>query len=358
MRPFVSIVMPVYNAEKYLERAVESVIAQGERDWELVLVDDGSQDASPALCDYFSDGDERIRAVHLIRNGGLSDARNRGMEAAQGRYIMFMDSDDWIEENLLERLRSAAEQNHPDLIVWSVTEEYYGENEELKEQRPVCCENALYTDVRLLRLAGLDLERRSLLGYAWNKLYDRRLLEESGARFETVALIEDILFNLHVLEGVHTMQTMDCASYHYARRPSGSLTHRFIPDYYELSMRRIASLLTLYEGWGMKAEAVKALADIYARYVLSALQRNCDPRSGMNYRMRREFAKTMLASALYQEMRGALFSGSGMAALPGRVLALHHAGACLLAGRAVYFAGARMKGLFHKLSMRRQEAKS
>lgn len=103
LRPEISVIVPVYKVEKYLDRCVESIVNQTYRDFELILVDDGSPDNCPAMCDEWAQKDERIRVVHK-KNGGLSSARNAGMDVMRGEYVCFVDSDDWVELDTLEVL--------------------------------------------------------------------------------------------------------------------------------------------------------------------------------------------------------------------------------------------------------------
>ncbi len=358
MQPLISIVMPVYKVEKYLEKAVRSVMEQRETEWELILVDDASPDESGAMCDRFAAMDSRISVIHLAENGGLSNARNTGLKTVRGRYLMFMDSDDWVEETLFEELASAVrKENAPQLIVWCVTEEHFGTDGELMEVRKLACPAQSAMEENSVREAALGLEKQTLLGYAWNKLYDMELIRRSGAEFEKIPLIEDILFNLSVLGHVSRMQILESTPYHYARRAEGSLTHRFLPYYYELSMRRVETMMSMYEAWGMKDEAAKVCAPIYARYALSALQRNCDPRAEMNFSRRRQFAKDMVGTKLFRDMAPYLRKRSGLGALPGKLIAMGNSLLCLAAGRGIYFLNTKMQGLYVKLIGERQGGK-
>jgi len=150
------------------------------------------------------------------------------------------------------------------------------------------------------------------------------------------------------------MQIIGSTPYHYARRTEGSLTHRFLPYYYDLSMRRIERMLELYEGWGMTEQAAGVLAPIYARYVLSALQRNCDPQARMTLAMRMEFVKKMTASRMFGIFAPLLKRRSGMGALPGKVIASGSGILCLLAGRGIYILSSKMPGVFVRLIGERQ----
>ncbi len=352
MRPLLSIVMPVYQVEAYLRDAVESVLAQTlTGDWELILVDDASPDGCGAICDKMAAEDARISVIHLNENGGLSNARNVGMRQAKGKYLMFMDSDDRIDRELLETLKNAVSTNAPaQMVVWGLIEEHYSRSGEIIERRRICARAESCKSAEEVKQSALHLEQKTLLGYAWNKLYDREMLLHSGVQFENVRLIEDIVFNLSVLPHVQRMCVLDVPMYYYARRTSGSLTHRFIPDYYELSMRRVKMMLDMYAAWGMGEAAAKVLAPIYVRYTISALSRNCDARAQMTHKKRLEFVRTMRKSDLHSRLKDAMGQGSGVHALIGRLIASGNGFVCLLMGWVIYFVQCGMKGLFLKLS--------
>ena len=110
----VSIIIPIYNVEKYLRKCVDSVICQTYKNLEIILVDDGSPDSCPEICDSYVDLDSRIKVIHK-QNGGLSDARNTGIDMSSGEYITFVDSDDYIENDMIEILISTLEENHCDI---------------------------------------------------------------------------------------------------------------------------------------------------------------------------------------------------------------------------------------------------
>ena len=110
----ISVIVPIYNAEKYLHRCVDSLLAQSFQDFELILVDDGSSDSSPQICDAYAATDTRIKAFHQ-KNQGVSSARNFGLDMATGRFCTFIDSDDWIELDMYETMMNSLEKNDADL---------------------------------------------------------------------------------------------------------------------------------------------------------------------------------------------------------------------------------------------------
>ncbi len=342
MKCQISVVMPVYGVEKWLESAACSVLGQTERSLELILVDDCSPDKSGALCDKLAEEDARVSVVHLRENGGLSHARNEGFARAEGKYIFFMDSDDAIEPNLLQRAVRAAEEAQADWLIFGATEEHCGASGRLTLTRRIMPEPRVCRTQADKEAAVIALEGQTLLGYAWNKLYRADFLRENKLTFQPVELIEDILFNIECARYARVSVVLDECGYHYVRRASGSLTGRVLENYFELNSRRVAALLALYDEWNAANDSVlDTLAAIYARYIVSALERLYDPRRGLNAAERRERARRIREQPLYIRLRphfhGAmgLIAGSSCLALP--------------AGWALHIMHAHLGGLFTRL---------
>ena len=130
-KPFFSIVMPIYNVEKHLRQAIDSVLQQTFQDYEIILVDDCSPDKCPEICDVYAQKYEYVQVIHHKENQGLSYTRNTGMAVAKGKYIWFMDSDDYVDTNLLERVYSSLQQNPAEVVVIGLVEEYYDHDDKL-----------------------------------------------------------------------------------------------------------------------------------------------------------------------------------------------------------------------------------
>lgn len=339
----ISVVMPVYGVEKWLTAAAKSVLDQTERRLELILVDDASPDKSGALCDGICRRDDRARVIHLAENGGLSHARNTGLAEARGRYVFFMDSDDVIEPQLLENaLRAAEKMSSADWVVFGLTEEHYDESGTLRLTKKIAPENQLCETEESMRRAILPLEKKTVLGYAWNKLYRTDFLRENDLKFESVELIEDILFNLACAKHAKNMVILAETGYRYARREKGSLTGRVLENYFELNSRRVEELLSLHDEWNLTNEdVISALAAIYARYILSALERLYDPRRRISFSEKRAWIRALRKRPLYRRLKGSFHGPIGLiAGLPGLALP---------AGWALHVMHTRLNGLFRLL---------
>ena len=199
----VSVIVPIYQVEAYLPRCIDSILAQTFRDFELILVNDGTKDGCPAIMQAYADRDARIRQVHK-ENGGLSSARNAGLDIARGEYIAFVDSDDYIEPTLLEDAVAAADSSNAELVVFNYRLVVDG-----KEQEAYLDFKDETLDLRSMGLANYFYQY--WLPYkhgqeAWCRLYRRSIIEENGLRYAPNKEIfaEDTLFSAMYL--LHTQK--------------------------------------------------------------------------------------------------------------------------------------------------------
>lgn len=227
-RPKVSIVIPVYNVEKYLQRCVDSALNQTLRDLEIILVDDGSPDKSPLICDQYAKKDPRVFVIHK-KNGGLASARNAGMKAATGMYLFFLDSDDWLEEDGIEQLYKTAEQYNVDFVKYrAIRTGWPG----MEENAPCCVEQVreltegLYTRERIVDeiyprlLATSQLTMGAVVG-AWGALYNMEFINRNHLSFyEEVKFSEDLIFSANVVRVAQSFYFIDKPGiYHYFYNP-------------------------------------------------------------------------------------------------------------------------------------------
>lgn len=190
----VSIIIPIYKAEKYLKRCLDSVLQQTYKNIEIILVDDGSTDSCPSICDNYQEKDNRIKVIHS-ENYGQSVARNKGMDLASGKYISFVDADDVLAHNAIERLVTVAEQGVYDIVSGN----YFRVNKEIK------ISSNSYSSGEINKYGSKDQRKRynlyktsSSFGYVWGKLYRRSFLNEHKLRFDEAkkVFMEDAVFNL------------------------------------------------------------------------------------------------------------------------------------------------------------------
>ena len=220
--PFFSIILPIYNVEAYMERCIKSILNQDFSDYEIILVDDGSTDNCPKMCDAYLNR-EKFKVVHKT-NGGLSSARNAGLEVASGRYVFFLDSDDYIDDNALRVLYDNLFENNVDVIKFNYRMQP-SKNEVISSLKP-----GLYrgSEIRnnILPLALKNSGKFTM--NAWSHIYSMNFLKKTGLIFTSEREVgsEDYLFNFEMFLRAESLMCIEDVLYNYDYR-EGSLTKRY-----------------------------------------------------------------------------------------------------------------------------------
>lgn len=210
--PLLSVIVPIYNVQNYLQRCVDSLVAQTIKDFEIILVDDGSTDESASICDENAKKNKNIRVIHK-KNGGLSSARNAGLEIATGKYISFIDSDDYVEPDMMKVLIDRAEKDNSELVECDVTKHV---KSEIKENCLNIVDGTLQINNKNLsefnKLFGIKISVLS-----WDKLYRRDIIERYKIRFVDTKKIlsEDQLFLVCYCRFVKKISFTNRSLYHY-----------------------------------------------------------------------------------------------------------------------------------------------
>ena len=209
--PLVSIVLPVFNVEPYLAQCLDSIRCQTFVGWELVLVDDGSTDRSGEICDAYSQKDERIKVVH-VTNGGVSHARNVGNELAKGEWITYVDGDDWLDDDYLDKLYEPISQSQEIEFVQGGCQQY-------KESKG--CK--MFQQYQYYQGSDPLYLLNHFRGLTFSKLFKKNILVENHVLFdEKVKIGEDYLFTLDYIKFVHDYCFIDSTSYYYRYREGSS----------------------------------------------------------------------------------------------------------------------------------------
>ena len=238
----VSVIVPVYNAEKCLRRCVDTILQQTLKDIEVILVDDGSTDGSPRLADELQDSDRRIRVIHT-KNGGPARARNLGMDIAKGEYVGFVDADDYIEPNMYERMYTYAQRTDAQIVMCGFDRVQKGV---VLNQMPI--ENK---DI----LVGARQIEEQIIGKYYsanvgtyaslcNKIYDAACLRRLNMRIdETLVRAEDYWFNFELYQHVDCIASVDIIGYHYTQDNDNSIMHGWRPEFFSQTTQSRRRLL-------------------------------------------------------------------------------------------------------------------
>ena len=218
--PQISVIVPIYNVDKYLNRCIDSIINQIFTDFEIILVNDGSFDNSPQICDEYARKDSRIKVIHK-KNGGLSDARNTGIGIARGRYLAFVDSDDYLDPSYLAVLFYAAERNGCDISYcnYAIYKQERGTHKTINVRKPL---PGMTTGRKICKLTIKDFRSRS---YVWNKLYKRELfLNGDNIRFP-IMYFEDLATTPRLMYFADKAVVVDKCLYYYTKRKGSIVSH-------------------------------------------------------------------------------------------------------------------------------------
>ena len=228
----ISILMPVYNSQEYLKNTVQGVINQSYKEWELILVDDGSKDNSKNICIELQKFDNRIRFINK-ENTGVSDTRNIALDNAKGKYIAFIDSDDSVHKDYLKILLSSIEKSKGQLAVCGFKERKISTNGQIEELSRVFYPKEVIA-IEDMKDLIMDFGNSGLLNPLWNKLYNREIIEENNIRFkEEVETGEDFIFNLQYFRKINNICFSKGELYYYIRRNNNSITYQYIDNMYE-----------------------------------------------------------------------------------------------------------------------------
>ena len=212
--PEVSIIVPVYNSGKYISRCIDSIVSQTFTNFECILIDDGSTDNSLLICERYHQSDVRIVVIHQD-NSGLSATRNKGTELARGKYLCYVDSDDYIQNNMCEILIDAVHRSEADVVCCG-----YAENNKL---RTLCEDDFIFTNCSIIEIVHY-LEMRQAFGVVWNKLYKKSILDIHSIKFPLGAKFgEDMIFNLQYFKHIKKAYISSNYIYNYLHDNKNSL---------------------------------------------------------------------------------------------------------------------------------------
>lgn len=300
MRPAVSIVMPVYNVEIYLMKAVGSILCQTLREIELILVDDGSPDNCGRLADMYAKMDERISVIHQ-ENAGLGLARNAGLEAARGEYVGFVDPDDWVDARMYEAMYQTARIYDGDIVMCSCVREKADERSEvitLPLKEGIYGKDAIRCMV-LLPMIARDFDNdpwKSVINSVWKNIYRRELLLQNRILFLSERLIyaEDLLFNLKAFAHAERLCVINQPYYHYRYNVS-SLSNVYRADFNRMNLLLYREIEQFTEKYGLGGDCEdllhKRMIEMTFAMVINVLKPRNPAGTGKKIRQIREVLK-------------------------------------------------------------------
>lgn len=262
-----SVIIPVYNVEKYIDRCLKSIISQNYDDLEIIVIDNGSTDSSGSICDTYASEYSNISVYH-IENHGVSAARNFGLAKAQGEFICFVDADDYLVGNLFSNMENQLDSGL-DLLVFS----YYNSleknlSETTRSAKILPIEGKKDRNQFIALFTGLFLS--DMMYTVWNKIYRREFLEEHRIMFEQYELGEDVRFNLNVFECVRTISFSKTCYYVYVSGRTDSAMGQYNPYRMSYQLEELEKVDQLMTGWDIHDD--QFIDQIKARILMSNIQ--------------------------------------------------------------------------------------
>lgn len=295
--PEVSIIVPVYNVERYLRKCIDSILAQTYKDYELILIDDGSTDCCGAICDEYRIKDQRIQVIHK-KNEGLSSARNAGMDIAKGTYYLFCDSDDFVTATWCEHFLKHVKSEKDNFIFGGIITTYVYEGTETLDER-----NTLRIERTYSLSDFIKLQLESQIGFAWNVLYYADVLREHKLRFSQETIVEDLPFNLAYLRYMKELTGTGMADYHYVQDERKTLSKKYYPHSfrrwqgkYQVTQEYIETSIPVYE----REELRTLVASAYLYHFLHALDNTFDSRNPQSFLQKLAYNSSVTRDKVFQ----------------------------------------------------------
>lgn len=267
----VSIITSVYNTEEYLKKSFDSVLNQTFKDFEFIVINNGSTDNSMAIIDEYMRKDKRIKLINNETNKFLSEARNQALDIANGKYIYVVDSDDYIELDTLDTIVKEAERNDLDLVVFGWLMEYYINNDFVA--LPVKPSKNLFLNKDDFRKNAASYLNQSILTVPWNKLYKREIIVRDNVKYRNTKL-EDHHFNMDYIKNVEKVSFLSNTFYHYFRsRPGSELNYIYKFDLFTKKLEHYQHTKEVFQYWNLEdKKSWEILYTYFAERIIQCIQ--------------------------------------------------------------------------------------
>lgn len=264
----VSVIIPVYNVEKYLNQCLESVCNQTYKKLEIILVDDGSTDKSLEIEKKWQKKDSRIILLNQ-KNKGSGPARNLGLKKATGKYVMFVDSDDWIDLEMVDDLINQIIKNKVDFLSTGMVEEYFDDNNHFIEKVFDSLETKVIIGGDCLHKKYIEFFLKGAIGGPVRKIYDLNIIKNNNIVFPDLRRSQDIIFNYRYFDYINSMMTYDSNYYHY-RIITETYNNKIKPDYYKTVCLMFNDIKTLLEKWKvtLNGKEEKSFIDYFYKLIV------------------------------------------------------------------------------------------
>ena len=282
----ISLIFACYNVSQYLDKLFHLLATQPYQNIEIIFVEDCSTDDTKIKLKSFHDS--RVKLLFNEQNIGAAESRNRGIQISQGEYIWFPDPDDLFDAKLLPKVGSVISEFNPDVISIGMQERYEIDGKLSYTKNIVSeFEGLIKTNFNPVLV---NLEETFLFGYTNNKFYKKEIIDKYHIKNEHQALKEDFEFNIKVFSVISNFYILNEPLYFYMKRNNGSLTAKFVPDYFSIHMKTLSSFIKLLQVRGeLNQNAIELVVNRFIRYTLSAIERNTSPNANLTLKAQKDW---------------------------------------------------------------------
>lgn len=301
--PKISVVVPIYNAEKNIERCMASIYAQTFTDYEIILVNDGSNDSSASICQSYKEKDDRITFIDK-KNEGAGSARNAGIKIAKGEYIIFPDVDDWFESNMFEELYQATFSGKYDVVFSGAN--FYSqvkENDVIYSRSVICDKISFSTQDECRKNVMTFFPTSTIFDVPWNKLYKRSVIIDNNIRFSNTRRCQDAIFNLDFYDVIQSATSVDKAYYNYIENTLESIQRKFPQNYIDINIKYFSTLIAHLSSWGIYKEHIKQHYDnSFVNAIYETMEMLENPVWNMSKKEQMTYVKNIMSKCEIQNM--------------------------------------------------------
>lgn len=346
--PFLSVIMPVYNAENEVSTAIKSIINQKFQAWELLIIDDCSTDKTCDVVQRFTESDRRIILIQKEKNEGPGKAKNLALEKAKGKYVTFCDGDDWIDAEAYYEMAQAGSRN-ADVVVSGFYKDIYEKSGKVVESSLVSMPAFEISDKnRIIKLIP-EMDQSRLFSYAWNKLYCKKIIDEYRIRFSDKKFGEDYDFNIAFFSHVSNLSIVEKGYYHYVKKNEESLTERYIPEFYEINRNRFEKMIGLLkENKCYSGETKQMVLSAYIKHVNAAIARLYDKRANLSEGRRKKVSYILKDELSIEAMKYAKGTGK-KEMICNAVFKTNNATINLMFGKILWFMQNKGKKIYERI---------
>ena len=282
----ISLIFACYNVSQYLDKLFHLLATQPYQNIEIIFVEDCSIDDTKIKLKSFYDS--RVKLLFNEQNIGAAESRNRGIQISQGEYIWFPDPDDLFDAKLLPKVGSVISEFNPDVISIGMQERYEIDGK-LSYTKNIVSEFEGFITTNFNPVL-VNLEETFLFGYTNNKFYKKEIIDKYHIKNEHQALKEDFEFNIKVFSVISNFYILNEPLYFYMKRNNGSLTAKFVPDYFSIHIKTLSSFIKLLQVRGeLNQNAIELVVNRFIRYTLSAIERNTSPNANLTLKAQKDW---------------------------------------------------------------------